>query len=393
MEHKELRPPCEVVRPAPLNYEQDKDVLSYLVLKDSWNGVQLCEFRNVYVSPYGVLFRNGSVENVSVDYSMAGFGNRSSFAKKVLLGRVRRIAGTCVVCHNAFFKNYYHWLLEAMPRLFCIRDEVKDAKLILCSDVDDFHLQSLKLFDLRDIVFVKRDELILAERLLMPGPACEKYGQHNPELLAEMAAWTRGRVELVDEQGSSVPLRSSASSSCAGAGSMAPGAGDRCGTSVPLVASGCKQDACTTRGVQKCRRRLYVGRGADKRRKIVNEPELVSLLGAYGFDSVRLEDFSFAEQVAMFSQVGVLAGIHGAGLANMLFMNKGGLVLEFVNERYKDGCFFNLASACNHGTLVLPCRMAGTTNDSGPKYYDMEVDLDKLSRYLESVEGRGASFA
>jgi capsular polysaccharide biosynthesis protein len=333
-----LRESCSVVRLPPLNYyEQDQDALSYLVLRDAWGPVVLHDLEGVYVSPYGVLYRDGRVLPESLDYSHAGQRHVPSFVKKIALGRAREVPGTCVVAHNVWFKNYYHWLLEALPRIFCVRDHIRDAKLILCADVEPFHLQTLKCFDFSEIVLLKRSELILAEHLRFPSPAYGAYGQHRPDLLREMSEWMKCRV------------------------------------------------GCTPTDTRR-RRRLYVGRGSGKRRQIANERELVSLLGSHGFESVLLENVAFNEQVRMFSEAEAIAGIHGAGLSNMLFMNPGGVVLEFVNERYRDGCLFNLASACGHRTVVSPCRLAGPTDESGPKYYDMEVDIEKTRRYLEWVE-------
>jgi len=331
-----LLAPCSVSRTPPLNYREDAGALSYLLLDDSWTAVDLHEFFGAYASPYGVVFRGGSVEAVSLDYSMVRQRNNATFVKKIAAGRVRHAPGTCVVANNAFFINYYHWLLEALPRLYCVRDEVRNASLILCDDVTSFHRETLALFECGNVMYVRRDELVRADTLLLPEPVSPRYGQHNPKLLREFADWMRRRVGRDD-------------------GRRNPG------------------------------RRIYVVRGQDKRRRAVNDVELDALLAAHGFEPVVLERLSVAEQVALFGQAEAVASLHGAGLSNMLFMPPGGAVIELVSDRYPDGCLFNLAAACGHRSVVLPCETVGARDRSGPKYYDMRVDIAKCRQCLERL--------
>ena len=334
-----LMPPCGVKRIPPVNHAVDSAALAYLQFADEWASVGLHESRDVYVSPYGVLFRDGHVDSFSLDYSMRGQRNRRSFAKKIALGRVQPVCGTSVSVHNAFFRNYYHWLLEALPRLYCVRDGLPEAHLLVCAEMQAFHRQSLELFGCRSVIPIGRGELAHAERLLFPEPVSPAYGQHNPELLASMARWIKKRAGISAKK-------------------ERPG------------------------------RRIYIARRSDQRRKLVNGDQVEALLSRCGFERVVLEGLDFARQVELFDQAAVVASIHGAGLANVIFMPSGGTVIEFVSDRYPDSCLYNLAAACQHRSLVLPCSTTGPFEKSGPKYYDMSVDTEKLETYLDKLKLR-----
>ena len=66
----------------------------------------------------------------------------------------------------------------------------------------------------------------------------------------------------------------------------------------------------------------------------------------HGFERVFLEDLSFEEQVRLVGSASVLAGNHGAGLANMAWMLPETIVLELrLRGDSQNNCYFSLASA------------------------------------------------
>ncbi|MGQ9662788.1 MAG: glycosyltransferase family 61 protein [Kiritimatiellia bacterium] len=335
-----LWPECSVSREPPLNYEEERARLSHLLFKEQWGPVWLLEFRRVLVSPYGVIFRRGRVVAESVDYSRAWDRNAATFYKKILLGRIKRFSGLSVVVHNSYYRNYYHWTLEALPRLYSIRDRLAEARVLLCAELEPFHLQSLELFRPATVGFIRRDELGYAEELLFPTPVNSRYGQHNPTLLREMAAWIRARTPA--------PANDSAE-----------------------------------------KLRLYIVRVGDKPRRLANEEEVLDLVGRYGFRPVILERMSVTEQIALFSRAAQIIGVHGAGLSNMLYMTPPSLIVELMNERYHNACYFNLASALGHKIVILPCQTVGDRNRH-PKYYDLVADTHRLADCLERY-GRDAA--
>jgi hypothetical protein len=85
----------------------------------------------------------------------------------------------------------------------------------------------------------------------------------------------------------------------------------------------------------------YTQRGLEKQKVFMDR------LISEGFQIVKLEDMSFRDQIRMFSQAGHVAGFHGAGLANQIWMPPGGKVTEYVGTR-RTQHFRHLARLAGH---------------------------------------------
>lgn len=95
---------------------------------------------------------------------------------------------------------------------------------------------------------------------------------------------------------------------------------------------------------QQKRKSVYVSR-SHSMRSPVGENELIESLKAIGVEIIFAEDLTLKEQIALFSSSEVLIGIHGAGLANQLWMESGSTVIEIVDKQYFNICFEALAKA------------------------------------------------
>ena len=78
--------------------------------------------------------------------------------------------------------------------------------------------------------------------------------------------------------------------------------------------------------------RIFVSRQGASERKILNYNEFFEVLQGRGFESYKLEHFSFQEQVELFSRAEVIMGPIGAGLVNMIFSNDP-LVIELLPRK------------------------------------------------------------
>lgn len=128
--------------------------------------------------------------------------------------------------------------------------------------------------------------------------------------------------------------------------------------------------------------RLYITRSRAPRRRILNEQDLESMLQDFGFTSVCLEDYSWKAQIEMVSRASVLVGLHGAGLANMMFMAGGGQVLEFRRRGdAHNNCYFALASAADLDYFYLQCD--GTSANTFDA--DFTVDISGARTIIASM--------
>jgi capsular polysaccharide biosynthesis protein len=95
-------------------------------------------------------------------------------------------------------------------------------------------------------------------------------------------------------------------------------------------------------------RRLFVSRRQlGRTTRIANEGELLEVATTLGFVEVTPETLPYSEQLRLFSEAEVVAGAHGSGLANAIFMARGTGMCELAPARLhaqKLPNFWNLAA-------------------------------------------------
>lgn len=81
-------------------------------------------------------------------------------------------------------------------------------------------------------------------------------------------------------------------------------------------------------------RRIYVSRrDAPKKRKwIVNEPDVEQLFRSHGFDIIIMRDCPLDEQVRLFKEARVVAGLNGGGLTDIVFSASGTHVIVLLSD-------------------------------------------------------------
>lgn len=132
-------------------------------------------------------------------------------------------------------------------------------------------------------------------------------------------------------------------------------------------------------------RRVYLSREHAKKRRLAAAGSAVGFLARAGFEVVRAEELSFREQVALASRTEILVGVHGAGLANMVFMPKGAHVIEIAHPRYPSPAFYALASALGLEYWIL---WGAPADARGREALDVEVDVGELERVIAAIERR-----
>lgn len=95
-------------------------------------------------------------------------------------------------------------------------------------------------------------------------------------------------------------------------------------------------------------RMIFVSRGDSNNRKCSNENDVERLFRDIGFECVCLSGMSYTDQVSLFSNAIAVAGLHGAGLTNIGFMDPGGLVIEIATPNWPVATFRRLANICAH---------------------------------------------
>ena len=133
-------------------------------------------------------------------------------------------------------------------------------------------------------------------------------------------------------------------------------------------------------------KRLYVGREGVKYRRVINEPAVLSRLEAAGFESVSGHAIDFRTEVETFANADVIIGVHGAGLANLIFARPGTKVIEILDPLHAIPSYYNLSIRLGHHYSYMFADNCSTVeNVPSQKGYDnLQIPLDRLEAALRS---------
>lgn len=100
-------------------------------------------------------------------------------------------------------------------------------------------------------------------------------------------------------------------------------------------------------------RRFWISRkGSTRRPEMPGEADLLTQLRPMGFEEIRLETLTPAEQVALFQNAEIAMGQHGAGMTNMAFASPDTTVIEIghgkTTQRWRTFHQMTAASGCRH---------------------------------------------
>jgi capsular polysaccharide biosynthesis protein len=287
------------------------------------------EVSNAYVSPYGLAFKNGRLIKEVLYDMYAKSATPYTFYKKIILRKVKTVADTCVLFHHGYYDNYYHWYTECLPRLFVLREQLKDALIILPKKLKKFHLETLQWFELKGIVYCEPDEIIKAKKLLFSNFTAKHFGTHRQEVLKEMVAYIKSKIKIQE-------------------------------INVPNI---------------------YTPRSSAPKRNCVNEAEVLAILKEYGFESILMDDLTQEQQISMFINAKNVAGVHGSSFVNLMYM-KQGRIIDFMEKRHCDLCYSNMATIFNQEYYVQESEGAGNHTDFRDD--DIIVDTNLLSKLFNS---------
>lgn len=257
--------------------------------------------------------------------------NYEKIQNLVLWPKVERVHKKIVMAYNRWTpNNYYHWLLEYLPKISVFIDPpnaefsdlFSEAKIILPPSPTQWMLKFLDMLGVNEdrIVQPTGRQLRVDQLIFIPG-----FEQpYNVPLWA--IKWLRDRFSSYIY------------------------------TSDPK------------------KKRIYVSRRKAIHRRVRNEDEMIAFLSKYGFDEYILEDMSLEEQIALFSQAEIVVGPHGAGFSNLIFSTNATLI-DLFEPTHVHPCFFNLC----HDTGQDYWYVMGEKADRN----HMLVDIEKLQKTLE----------
>jgi hypothetical protein len=333
----EIYPEQLAKRKLPVNFDQDHIKLFDLDLERTIPPSRLVRLKNVRVSREGIFFTGTKLlpESFPFLWLLEEWKKRSIFKFLVtnyLLRRRRQIDEEILWITDYWSTGYFHWLTDALTRLFAVRDRLHDRLLMLPAGYDNRGVvtSSLKAFGVNNVNYIAHDETLECSSILMPTHTAPS-GHFNEEAI-------RGVREILLSAFGETNYR---------------GPGER----------------------------IFISRKRADKRRIANEEELQPILEKFDFQIICAEDLSFEEQVKICSRAGYLVSNHGAGLTNALFMNDGAKVLELRHHSDRNrNCFFVMSSALNLNYFYLRCRPQ--QHDADPHIADIVVDPDEFEKTL-----------
>jgi capsular polysaccharide biosynthesis protein len=194
-----------------------------------------------------------------------------------------------ILIHSHWADNYFHWLLDFLPRLKLVED-FSDVPILLPSPTPRFIIQTLDRIGIAPERRVSPDSgPVQVAKLIFPG-LLSHTGWPNAEILT----WLRQKVLGGDPE---------------------------TGT-----------------------RRLLISRRDASRRRILNEDLLFDVLRPLGFERICPGSLTFAQQAETLAEAKIVIGAHGAGLANMAFAPRSATLIELFPEKSVNGCYYTLAN-------------------------------------------------
>jgi len=243
----------------------------------------------------------------------------------------RRHHGAATTILASVSGNYYHWLIDCLPRLWVLaRSGVSTPLTVLAPDtLAPFQRSTLQWclppgIDVRytNDQWVQPDSLIFASLALEPATGF---------LPAECLTYLRERIFA---QVGEAPQRGG--------------------------------------------RRLYIPRSIPGQpRRIVNEEALIERLVTHGFEVCRPEQLSFEEQVQTFRAAEAIVGSRGAALTNMLFGTRLRVLELTAPMPFAGSVYFSLAGALGHDYHYLFARQRVGQH--------FDVDLERLDEVLKGM--------
>lgn len=257
------------------------------------------------------------------------------FTQKDLFRPERFVEGYSTLWRSRFH-NYYHLLVEVLPRLLTIErlreyEAIEEIKLLCTKELtptESYLLSKLHLDCLRPVV-VEPPYLYRMEHLVFSPLKTRGQAGYLPPVYA-----TRLRELLLPDR----PSRKN--------------------------------------------RRILISRQRGRRRKIRNWEDVLRALEGLDFEMIAFEDYPIQEQIELAYDAEVIVGVHGAGLTNMLFAPQAKIVELFPTPGIAPHYLYLSRSLGHDYACVL-----GKEEDLNPESFD--VDIEALLRSLDRVESKG----
>jgi capsular polysaccharide biosynthesis protein len=241
--------------------------------------------------------------------------------------------------------NYFHWVIECLPKLSLVTDLSADIPLL----VDDFlPIQFYDALDIlnsgrREIIRMKKNNTYIVKKLYYPSRLSIVRDNYGLPIYDKDVIYSAEGVQFVRE----------------------------------AILTTINSDV-------EPNRKIFVSRKNSSYRQLLNSVEIENILIARGFEVIFPENLSFFSQVKIFSQAKIIIGQSGAGMANFIFAPETAKILMMLSDA--PGSNLQLFNGLAEAAGIHLEYLMGKTASVLKKYNlhsDFYVDINLLADYLD----------
>ncbi len=294
--YEEFEPPMRVERPIPQRLFDSPLGDCFRSLKTGSTTRQFrlrLEGARVYGMAGVVVHRSNRIfSELTFEYGMQP--QHFSFWNRVRIPAVSGRGERVGVAHSMSCENYSHWVLEVVPQLIRLKEDLKQG------EIDRIYVRYEKPFQKEWMELIGIDE----EAII---PAKDSTHLEVDRMIVY-----------------SMPMRD-----CV----YTP-------KQISLFRRLVRDDWRVKTG-----RKLFIGREGGNRSFSLEDADLREVVADCGFEYVLMEKFSVPEKIRLCAEASVIAGPHGAGLGGIVFVDSSAELREIHSPIVPNLCYFRMARA------------------------------------------------
>ena len=345
----------------PLNFNEDNNLEFFRNFSSyTFKNYPAKFLKNIRISNNCVAFNYFNIikESCATADMYAKYSKDYKFFLKYCIPQFNFSSQKFVLFANEFYSNYFHWH-ENLLGLIALQENnlLKGKKILMPKKYRNFKfiVESLKLLGIKDsdIFTINKKSHIKTPELTFQG-----CGGFNPLLVNILRDKLTNNVKNKESNkknnsGENNPERNNSGEN----NSRENDFGDK----------------------------IYISREGEKLRFVENEEETMELMTKYGFKKVKMQNYSYQEQIEICHNAKYIIGPHGAGLTNMLFMKNNSYILELSPKEDRDFFtgFYFLANACNHFYLYQRCKMGSNSVALDSHHGSLFIDILQLEKNIK----------
>ena len=101
-----------------------------------------------------------------------------------------------------------------------------------------------------------------------------------------------------------------------------------------------------------------------------------------GFKTYRLEKLNFFEKIYLFNNAKIIAGVHGAGFANLVFSQPSVKIIEIKTKNNPNKIYEKISNFANLSYNLLEVPLIDSPDKTQGDIFLDDIALDKIDKYL-----------